>query len=102
MPSEKPRRFTFLLLDRFTMLPFTAAIEPRIKVAVANGPVSDFRHHGSHWAVPKGGGVGVVAAFLVGVAALYRYAEFSRLADPYFRGLILASFAIAVGRASWL
>ncbi len=28
MPSEKPRRFTFLLLDRFTMLPFAAAIEP--------------------------------------------------------------------------
>ena len=28
MPSDKPRRFTFLLLDRFTMLPFTAAIEP--------------------------------------------------------------------------
>ncbi|MGP9805160.1 GlxA family transcriptional regulator [Paracoccus sp. NSM] len=28
MPSQKPRRFTFLLLDRFTMLPFTAAIEP--------------------------------------------------------------------------
>jgi hypothetical protein len=35
---------------------FTAALEPRIKVAVANGPVSDFRHHGLHWAVPKGGG----------------------------------------------
>ncbi|TGN51911.1 GlxA family transcriptional regulator, partial [Paracoccus liaowanqingii] len=28
MPSDRPRRFTFLLLDRFTMLPFTAAIEP--------------------------------------------------------------------------
>ncbi|MFV0383072.1 GlxA family transcriptional regulator [Paracoccus sp. (in: a-proteobacteria)] len=28
MPTDKPRRFTFLLLDRFTMLPFTAAIEP--------------------------------------------------------------------------
>lgn len=28
MATEKPRRFTFLLLDRFTMLPFTAAIEP--------------------------------------------------------------------------
>ena len=28
MPSDKPRRFTFLLLDRFTMMPFTAAIEP--------------------------------------------------------------------------
>jgi UDP-GlcNAc:undecaprenyl-phosphate GlcNAc-1-phosphate transferase len=45
---------------------------------------------------PKGGGVGVVVAFLVGVAILYRYAEFSRLADPYFRGLIAASVAIAV------
>ena len=35
---------------------FSAAMEPRIKVAVANGPVSDFLHHGLHWAVPKGGG----------------------------------------------
>jgi len=35
---------------------FTAALDGRIKVAVANGPVSDFLHHGRHWAVPKGGG----------------------------------------------
>ena len=35
---------------------FTAALDPRIKAAVANGPVSDFLHHGMHWAVPKGGG----------------------------------------------
>ncbi len=35
---------------------FTAAVEPRIKAAWANGPVSDFIHHGMHWAVPKGGG----------------------------------------------
>ncbi|MBU2958509.1 GlxA family transcriptional regulator [Paracoccus sp. 1_MG-2023] len=28
MHITPPRRFTFLLLDRFTMLPFTAAIEP--------------------------------------------------------------------------
>jgi hypothetical protein len=33
---------------------FASALEPRIKVAVANGPVSDFLHHGLHWAVPKG------------------------------------------------
>jgi UDP-GlcNAc:undecaprenyl-phosphate GlcNAc-1-phosphate transferase len=45
---------------------------------------------------PKGGGVGVVAAFLVGITVLYRYAAFARLADPYFRGVILASVAIAV------
>ena len=35
---------------------FTAAMEPRIKVAVANGPVSDFHHFGMHWGVPKGAG----------------------------------------------
>lgn len=35
---------------------FAAALEPRIKVAVANGPVSDFLHHGMHWGVPKGAG----------------------------------------------
>ncbi|MBN9562804.1 MAG: undecaprenyl/decaprenyl-phosphate alpha-N-acetylglucosaminyl 1-phosphate transferase [Alphaproteobacteria bacterium] len=45
---------------------------------------------------PKGGGVGIVAAFLAGMYVLYRYAEFSRLADPYFRGVILAAVAISV------
>jgi dienelactone hydrolase len=35
---------------------FATALEPRIKVAVANGPVSDFLHHGVHWGVPKGAG----------------------------------------------
>ncbi len=45
---------------------------------------------------PKGGGVGVVVAFLLGVAVLYEVAAFSRLADPYFRGVIAASIAIAV------
>ncbi len=45
---------------------------------------------------PKGGGVGIVLAFLVGIAILYRFAEFARLADPYFRGVIEASVAIAV------
>ncbi|MSP00479.1 MAG: undecaprenyl/decaprenyl-phosphate alpha-N-acetylglucosaminyl 1-phosphate transferase [Acetobacteraceae bacterium] len=45
---------------------------------------------------PKGGGVGVVAAFLVGSLLLYRYAEFARLADEYFLGVIAASAAIAL------
>ena len=45
---------------------------------------------------PKGGGVGIVVTFLVGIAVLYRYAEFSRLADPYFLGVIEASVAMAV------
>ena len=45
---------------------------------------------------PKGGGVGVVVAFLLGISILYGTATFSRLADPYFRGVILASAAIAI------
>jgi UDP-GlcNAc:undecaprenyl-phosphate GlcNAc-1-phosphate transferase len=45
---------------------------------------------------PKGGGVGIVVTFLVGIAVLYRFAEFSRLANPYFLGVIEASVAIAI------
>jgi UDP-GlcNAc:undecaprenyl-phosphate GlcNAc-1-phosphate transferase len=45
---------------------------------------------------PKGGGVGIVLTFLVGIAVLYRYGEFARLANPYFLGVIEASVAIAV------
>ncbi len=46
--------------------------------------------------MPKSGGVGIVAAFLVGLVLLYRFAEFSRLANPYFLGVIGASVLIAV------
>jgi UDP-GlcNAc:undecaprenyl-phosphate/decaprenyl-phosphate GlcNAc-1-phosphate transferase len=45
---------------------------------------------------PKGGGIGVVVAFLLGIAVLYQFAAFARLAEPYFLGLILAAAAIAL------
>jgi UDP-GlcNAc:undecaprenyl-phosphate/decaprenyl-phosphate GlcNAc-1-phosphate transferase len=45
---------------------------------------------------PKGGGVGIVVAFLVGIAILYGFAAFARIADPYFRAVILAAAGIAV------
>jgi UDP-GlcNAc:undecaprenyl-phosphate GlcNAc-1-phosphate transferase len=45
---------------------------------------------------PKGGGVGIVVAFLAGLLLLYRFGEFARLANEYFLGVIAASFAIAV------
>jgi UDP-GlcNAc:undecaprenyl-phosphate GlcNAc-1-phosphate transferase len=45
---------------------------------------------------PKGGGVGIVTAFLVGLVLLYYFAQFARLADEYFVGVIAAAFAIAV------
>lgn len=46
--------------------------------------------------IPKCGGVGIVAAFVVGLLALYWFAEFARLAEPYFLGVIAASLAIAL------
>jgi len=68
-----------------------------VRVMIGLGPADRPDARKAHTrVVPKGGGVGVVAAFLVGIAVLYRYAEFSRLADPYFRGVILAASAIAV------
>lgn len=44
---------------------------------------------------PKGGGVGIVAAFMVGIVGLYFFAAFARLADTYFLGVIGAAIAIA-------
>jgi UDP-GlcNAc:undecaprenyl-phosphate GlcNAc-1-phosphate transferase len=69
------------------------AVRAMIQLRVLDHPGERKAHNDP---TPKGGGVGVVVAFMVGVAALYQFAQFSRLADPYFRGLILASAGIAV------
>ena len=45
---------------------------------------------------PKGGGVGVVAAFMLGMAVLYATADFARIAEPRFIGVIGAALAIAL------
>jgi UDP-GlcNAc:undecaprenyl-phosphate/decaprenyl-phosphate GlcNAc-1-phosphate transferase len=44
---------------------------------------------------PKGGGVGIVVAFLTGILVLYWFAQFARIANPYFIGVIAASAGIA-------
>ena len=46
-------------------------------------------------ATPRGGGVGVVVAFVTGMLVLYQVADFARLAEPQFLGVILAAIAIA-------
>ena len=72
---------------------FSAAIvRGMIAVRVMDTPEARKAHDRP---TPKGGGVGIVLSFLVGIAILYRFAEFARLADPYFRGVIGASVAIA-------
>ncbi len=67
-----------------------------VRFMIARGPIDRPDARKAHTRpVPKGGGVGIVLAFLVGIAFLYAFADFARLADGYFRGLILASVAIA-------
>ncbi|HEY4041528.1 MAG TPA: MraY family glycosyltransferase [Rhodopila sp.] len=70
-----------------------ATVRTMIAVRVMDTPEARKAHDQP---TPKGGGVGIVITFLVGIAVLYRFAAFARLADPYFRGVIEASVAIAV------
>ncbi|MFC0408364.1 glycosyltransferase family 4 protein [Roseomonas elaeocarpi] len=44
---------------------------------------------------PRGGGVGVVAAFILGMLVLYGSAQYARIAEMQFVGVILAAVAIA-------
>lgn len=45
---------------------------------------------------PKSGGVGIVCAFLLGAVLLYFYGQTSRLAAPYFIGVIAGAVLIAL------
>lgn len=49
-----------------------------------------------HVPTPKGGGVGIVAAFMAGMVALHVIADFARIAEPQFLGVIFAALAIAL------
>jgi UDP-GlcNAc:undecaprenyl-phosphate GlcNAc-1-phosphate transferase len=77
------------------MLAALSAVAVRLMISLRVMDTPDARKMHTQ-AIPKGGGVGIVVAFLLGIAVLYQVAEFSRLADPYFRGVILAAAAIAV------
>lgn len=44
---------------------------------------------------PRGGGLGVVLAFVAGMLVLFQAAQFARIADAQFVGVILAAVAIA-------
>ncbi|HEX3573652.1 MAG TPA: MraY family glycosyltransferase [Rhodopila sp.] len=75
------------------MLLSAAVVRMMIAVRVMDTPEARKAHDRP---TPKGGGVGIVLTFLIGIAVLYRFAAFARLADPYFLGVIEASVAIAV------
>jgi UDP-GlcNAc:undecaprenyl-phosphate GlcNAc-1-phosphate transferase len=72
-----------------------SAATVRVMIAVRVMDTPEARKAHDH-PTPKGGGVGIVVTFLIGIAVLYDFAAFARLADPYFRGVIEASVAIAI------
>ena len=88
----------FAVLRHLTFAAGIALVSAVVVRAMINARVMDLPNHRSAHAVPtpRGGGVGIVVGFLLGIGVLYGFASFARLADPYFRGVILASIAIAV------
>ena len=76
-------------------LALLSAATVRLMIAVRLMDHPDAHRKTHKLPTPKGGGVGIVVAFLVGIGVLYQFAEFARLADPYFLGVIEASLAIA-------
>jgi UDP-GlcNAc:undecaprenyl-phosphate GlcNAc-1-phosphate transferase len=46
--------------------------------------------------MPRGGGIGVVLAFVAGMSALYLTARYARVAEPEFLGVIAAAVAIGL------
>ena len=75
-----------------------ALVSAMVVAAMISARVMDVPNARSSHArpTPKGGGVGIVVAFMLGITVLYGYADFSRIADPYFRGVIMAALAIAI------
>jgi UDP-GlcNAc:undecaprenyl-phosphate GlcNAc-1-phosphate transferase len=82
-----------LVLAALLVLLSAAIVRAMIAARVMDTPAARKAHDRP---TPKGGGVGIVVTFLVGIAVLYRFAAFARLADPYFLGVIEASIAIAL------
>jgi UDP-GlcNAc:undecaprenyl-phosphate/decaprenyl-phosphate GlcNAc-1-phosphate transferase len=66
----------------------------RIMISIGVPDHPDPRKAHTH-TTPKSGGVGIVAAFLLGVLLLYRYGQVSRLAEGYFIGVIAAAVLMA-------
>jgi UDP-GlcNAc:undecaprenyl-phosphate GlcNAc-1-phosphate transferase len=67
-----------------------------VRLMIAH-PILDHPDHRKAHAnpTPKGGGVGIVAAFMAGMLVLFLFAQFARVADRQFIGVILAALAIA-------
>ncbi len=82
-------------LALFAGLALFSGIIVRVMIAVGVPDRPDARK--AHAIVtPKSGGVGIVAAFLLGVVLLYHYGQVSRLSEGRFLGIIGAAVLMAL------
>ncbi len=87
-----------VLLRHLAMVGALALLSALVVRVMIRFPIMDpVDHRKAHRVpTPRGGGVGIVVAFMIGMCGLYLSAQFARLADTQFLGVILAAFAIAV------
>ena len=90
-------RLSLLLTHLALVLPLVAfsalAVRAMIRWPILDMPNARSAHR---VATPRGGGVGPVLAFIVGMIGLYVFADAARIAERPFVGVILAAVAIAV------
>jgi UDP-GlcNAc:undecaprenyl-phosphate GlcNAc-1-phosphate transferase len=94
-----PPNLAYLALPRHLALlaglALFSAIIVRIMISIGVPDRPDARK--AHTKVtPKSGGVGIVAAFMLGFLLLYQYGQVSRLGQNYFLGVIAAAAMMAV------
>ena len=86
------RPLAYLLFATLLALLSAAVVRVMIRVGTLDHPGARSSHSQP---TPKGGGVGIVAAFLAGMLVLYAGGGRARVADAPFLGLIAASVLIA-------
>jgi UDP-GlcNAc:undecaprenyl-phosphate/decaprenyl-phosphate GlcNAc-1-phosphate transferase len=79
----------------FAGLALLSACVVRLMIAARLMDTPEARKSHDH-PTPKGGGVGILTAFLVGIAITYEFATFARLPEPYFEGVLEGTVAIAL------
>lgn len=87
---------SLILIHLLLVLPLVG-LSALVVRAMIRWPILDVPNaRSAHQVVtPRGGGLGPVLAFLLGMLALYQMADFARIADRQFIGVILAALAIA-------
>ena len=86
-----------LILTHLLLVLPLVGLSALIVAAMIRWPILDVPNaRSAHTVVtPRGGGLGPVLAFVVGMVALYQVADFARIAERQFIGVILAAIAIA-------